>query len=176
MSSPIRGEFRFKCSMCTEWHYGLPDLGFDAPYHYASLSDHERKSIARKTDDLCAIEERDFFIRGVLELPIIGRDDRFGIGVWVSLKRENFERYVELFDDPDRTNHGPYFGWLCNKISGYPDTLELKTMVHLRPTPERPAIMLEPSDHPLAIQQRDGIPIEDILALIEPTLHPRNEA
>ena len=63
----------------------------------------------------------------------------------------------------------PVAGSIC-------DTLELKTMVHLRPMPERPAIVLEPSDHPLALQQRDGIPMEDILALIEPTLHPRNQA
>jgi len=31
------------------------------------------------------------------------------------------------------------------------------TRVHLRPPPLRPVIELEPSSHPLAVEQRDGI-------------------
>ena len=50
-----------------------------------------------------------------------------------------------------------WFDWLCNMIDGYPDTLSLKTMVRLRDQGERPLIELEPTDHPLAIEQRDGI-------------------
>ncbi len=163
--------YRFQCSACDEWHEGIPDLGFDAPHQYASLSAEQRTTIASKTDDLCTIED-DYFVRGVIELPIVGHDDTFGLGAWVSLSKANFARYVELFRAAEPSADGPYFGWLCNSISGYPDTLFLKTNVHLRPHPKRPLIELEPTDHPLAIHQRKGISLAEVQAIVELALHP----
>lgn len=173
MPQPSDGALKFQCRTCGSWHEGLPDVAFDAPHEYDCLSEVQRKTMARKSSDLCSIGDEDFFVRGVLELPIRGRDDFFGIGVWVSLKKENFDRYVELFDSQDPTGNGPYFGWLCNRIAGYPDTLHLKTNVHLRPAPTRPVVDLEPTDHPLAVHQRSGISLDELQALIEPVLHPR---
>lgn len=164
--------FRFRCQVCDEWHEGLPDLGFDAPLHYYQLSDEERRSRATRSSDLCTIDDDSFFVRGVIELPIRGAADRFGIGAWVSLKEENYQRYVELYDAEDPGDEGPYFGWLCNRIAGYPDTLSLKTHLCLRPAPARPAIELEPTDHPLAVQQREGISPEEIQEVIQHALHP----
>jgi len=166
--------FRFQCGVCGEWHEGLPDLGFDAPLHYHQLSDEERDTVATKSSDLCTINDEDFFVRGVIEIPIQGRDDCFGIGAWVSLKEENFGRYVELYDAEDPSGEGPYFGWFCNRIAGYRETISLKTHLHLRPAPARPSIELEPTDHPLAVQQRDGIGLAEIQALIERALHPED--
>ncbi len=140
------------------------------------MSDEQRKAIAKKSDDLCSINDEGFFVRGVIELPIIGHDRYFGLGVWVSLKKENFYRYVELFDSKDPSGNGPYFGWLCNQLWGYPDTLNLKTNVHLRPAPARPLVKLEPTDHPLAVRQHDGIRLEDVHALIEHAMHPSGAA
>ena len=164
--------FRFRCQVCDEWHEGLPDLGFDAPLHYHQLSDEERRTRATHSSDFCSIDDEAFFVRGVIELPIRGQADRFGIGAWVSLKAENFQRYLDLYEVEDPKGEGPFFGWLCNRIAGYPDTLSLKTLLHLRPAPTRPAIELEPTDHPLAVQQRDGISPEEIQAVIQHALHP----
>jgi hypothetical protein len=172
MSSATPPNFRFQCGTCSDWHEGLPDLGFDAPFQYSALSDEERRTIATKSDDLCSIAGEDFFVRGVIDLPIIGYEQHFGFGVWVSLKQENFDRYVELFDSKDPSGNGPYFGGFCNRLSGYPDTLHLKTRVHLRPAPARPLIELESTEHPLALHQRNGISIEEVRALIELALHP----
>lgn len=75
--------------------------------------------------------------------------------MWVSQKRENFYNYLDNFDS---ANIGPFFGWLCNRISYYKqDTLLMKTMAHFRGDGLRPFIELEETDHPLAIDQRDGI-------------------
>ena len=48
-------------------------------------------------------------------------------------------------------------GWLSNSIPGYPETLNLQTQVHTRPLGIRPEIELEPTEHPLALEQRNGI-------------------
>jgi hypothetical protein len=38
--------------------------------------------------------------------------------------------------------------------------VNLKTAVHLRDDGVRPYIELEPTDHPLAVEQREGISVE----------------
>lgn len=164
-------DLRFKCTCCGEWHEGLPDLAFAAPYYYDQLSAEQKAAIAKKSDDLCSIANKDFFIRGVLLVPVVDRDVDFGLGVWVSLSEANFKRYVQLFADPNPAAEGPYFGWLSNRLPGYPDTLSLKTNVHLQPYPQRPRIVLEPTDHPLSVHQHRGIAFETLQRFLEANLH-----
>ncbi len=85
--------------------------------------------------------------------------------MWVSLSAENFERYKAMFDE-ENPQEPSYFGWLCNHINGYPDTLCLKTNVTLQPYPSRPHIHLEPTDHPLAKAQREGITMDELMAVL----------
>jgi hypothetical protein len=64
---------------------------------------------------LCRYEDEDgehLFIRVCLEVPIHGVSEPFIWGVWVSLSRKSFDRYVETCDAPDTDDD--YFGWLCN--------------------------------------------------------------
>jgi hypothetical protein len=152
-------------------HDGLPDISFDAPVYCMEIPEPERPSRVSIGSDLCVIDGTDFFVRGCLEIAIKGTEDLFAWGVWVSLSQRNHERYVELFDADPPAGEGPYFGWLSNRLPGYPDTSRLKTRVYLRPLPQRPRIELEPTDHPLAVHQREGIALEDLLALIGDRLH-----
>ena len=113
-------------------------------------------------DELCCIDAPDlqelhFFIRGLIEIPVRGSAELLTYNVWVSLSPANFERAVAHWDDPARTEEKPYFGWLSNNIPGYPETLQLKTRVHTREPGKRPFVELEPTDHPLAVEQRAGI-------------------
>jgi hypothetical protein len=80
-----------------------------------------------------------------------------GFGVWVTLSKKNFAVYCETFDSGQRGALGPWFGWFSNRLKGYPDTLNLKCRVHPQPARQRPYIELEPTDHPLAIEQRASI-------------------
>src|SRR5262249_46724088 len=90
--------------------------------------------------------------------PIRDHSERFGFGAWVSQKRENFLAYES---EPESTEIGPFFGWLCTRIAYYPvETLALKVMANFRGHGLRPFIELEPTDHPLAVDQRDGITLE----------------
>ena len=166
----VTAEFTYTCSTCGEVHVGLPDLAFDAPLHYQSLSEDDRRH-AVLTADTCVIDDEDFFVRGCLEIPIAGRGQPFVYGVWVSLSAKNFRRFEELFESQDRAAERPYFGWFCNRIPGYPDTLNLKSKVVLRPHPLRPSIELEPTSHPLAVEQRHGIDEERVRQILEANMH-----
>jgi hypothetical protein len=145
----------YRCSTCGELHHDLPHIVLDKPDHYWSVSEEERDERVELTSDTCIIDNEDFFIRGVIEIPVHEYPEVFGFGAWISLKRENFASYLENFDS---IQIGPFFGWLCTSISYYKDeTLSLKTMAHFRGSGLRPRIDLEPSNHPLAVDQQAGI-------------------
>ena len=132
----------------------------DRPANYWDVPEQHRANDEFLTSDSCVIADRFFFVHGCLEIPVHGYDDGFVWGVWVSLKEENFFLWQEHYDVELRSHLGPFFGWLCTRLPGYPDTMHLKTMVHLRDHGLRPRIALEPTDHPLAVEQQSGISLE----------------
>jgi len=146
----------YRCKTCGHEHDGLPDLGMRAPDPYLEVPEDERSQRTTFSPDKCTVRDEDgehYFIRGVILIPLLGRDDTWGIGVWVSQSKENYERYAR------NEEMEPTFGWLVNRVPPYPDTFLLKTRAHFRST-QRPAIELEPTNHPLSVDQRDGIAIE----------------
>jgi len=145
----------YQCLTCGEFHHGLPDMGADRPDYYWGVPEEERSRRIDLTSDTCIIDNEYFFIRGVLEIPVIDYPESFGFGVWVSQKRENYYTYLDNYDSREI---GPFFGWLSSSISYYgEETCSLKTMVHFQGNGQRPRIELETTGHPLAIDQHRGI-------------------
>lgn len=58
-----------------------------------------------------------------------------------------------------------------SSIDIYPEMLNLKTEVRSRAITEHPLIVLEPTEHPLAIEQRDGMTMKRVREIVEHTLH-----
>ena len=165
-------EVRFTCACCGQEHVGIPELTMAEPLPWAETPVEGRPARGELGREICRLDEESFFVRAVLELPIVGRDRSLGYGVWVSLSPPNFARFQEL-DGSDRgEGDGPWFGWLSVRLPGYPDTFALKTRVHLRPSPMRPRIELEPTSHPLAMEQRLGIRLARAIELAELGMHP----
>jgi hypothetical protein len=165
---------QWTCNRCGGVHEGRPlDWGYDAPIYWHELTP-EQRARGKLSEDLCVILDDDgehFFIRGVLPIPVRTSGEEFRYGVWTSLSEKSFRRVVELWNDPKRTEEPPYFGWLSNSIAGYPETLNLKTNVHTRDLNLRPTIELQPTDHPLAVEQREGITPDRLQELVELQLH-----
>lgn len=91
-------------------------LGFDRPDYWLKKYDKAvrwsllpsgellRTSDTFLDEDYCAIENRDFFVRGLIHLPIIGAAETFRWGVWGSLSRENFEKLLKADEEPARND------------------------------------------------------------------------
>ncbi len=142
-----------------------------APLYYYSIPELERAQRCRLDADTCEVDEEFFFVRGCLEVPIIGATDPFIWGVWVSLSRKNFDTFLRLFTEEHRSNEGPFFGWLSASLKGYPETENLKTTVHLRDHAQRPFVELEPTQHPLSVEQRSGITVARVGEILSAYLH-----
>ena len=162
---------RFTCTSCGEVHEGLAGLAFEAPYYYYTVPEGERERRCTLTSDLCSIDGEDFFIRGCLDIPIVGTSETFTWGAWCSVSRVNFERYRSVFNELHQSQVGPFFGWFSSRLPSYPDTLHLKVMAHLRDHKTRPWFELEQSDHPLSNAYLHGITTERLQEIYEANLH-----
>jgi hypothetical protein len=137
-----------RCAVCGDEHEGLPDIGLYAPDPYLAVPEDARAERTTFTPDRCTVRDEDgehYFVRGVILIPVHGQDEPFGLGVWVSQSRANYERYAR--DEEMAPTFAHY----------EQDTFLLKTHVHFHGADQRPTIELEPTDHPLAVEQRDGI-------------------
>jgi len=161
----------FQCHTCGQFHEGVPTFAWDWPIQYLDVPEQERSLRCKLTSDTCTIDDKYYFVRGCLEIPVKEIGEPFVWGVWVSLSEKSFQRFVELDRVEKREHEEPFFGWLCAHIRIYPGTLNLKTMVHLRDTGLRPFVELEPTDHPLAVEQREGISMDRVAEIYEAMVH-----
>ena len=152
----------YTCAICGEEHPDLPHIGSPSPLYWSDELKDDPESLLTK--DLCIVRRTDFFVRGVIEIPVHDYEHEFGWGVWVSHKKENFEAYKENFDKADI---GPFFGWLSTRIDYFKEpTINLKTMAHYRGEGLRPRIILDESDHPLYRHQKNGITLEEAWKIV----------
>jgi hypothetical protein len=160
------------CGTCGQYHPEIPmEFGTDAPLLYDTISSEGRDARCDLTSDLCVVDEQHFFIRGCLEIPVLDGNGPFVWGVWTSLSKDNFKRTLQLWKTEGRENEPPHFGWLSTRLPFCPETLNLKCHVRTRPIGERPVIELEPTDHPLAVEQRNGITMARVREIASALLH-----
>ncbi|WP_328462528.1 DUF2199 domain-containing protein [Actinoplanes sp. NBC_00393] len=162
---------KFACGICGAMHSG-PPLSFAATAPDYWQPEMANDSACLLDSDLCVISGEQFFVRGLIELPVWETGEVFTWSMWVSLSRPNFTRAVDVWEQAGRETEPPYFGWLSNAIAGYePTTLNLKTNVHTRPVGQLPYIELEPTDHPLAVDQRAGLTLTRVKEIAAFHLH-----
>jgi hypothetical protein len=107
--------------------------------------------------DYCAVDGESFFVRGLINLPIIGTEETFCWGVWGSPSRENFEKLLRMDDDPERVKLPPMFSWLSSNIAEDPNTLSLKMYAHIQEPGLRPHFRLDRADLPWSPEYYCGI-------------------
>jgi hypothetical protein len=124
------------------------------------------------TQDDCVIDEREFYLKGLLEIPVHDVDERVVWGIWISVSPESYARFAALFADATREAGQHFLGWVCGEVPGYASTHGLKAKLHVREYPMRPWVELEPTSHPLALDQRQGLAPHRAIAIAQGLLHP----
>lgn len=167
----MAGIFSFKCSSCEQIHEGSPSFGFGAPDPYLEQSEEVQKK-GKLTDDLCFYTDEDgthYFVRTVLEIPIDGVDEPFTWGIWSSLSKASYDRYVDTYDNPDTEDC--FFGYLSNYLPFYENTYALKLDVNPQQNNQRPLLVLHDSEHQLVCDFVNGISIPRAQEIAEHCMH-----
>jgi hypothetical protein len=149
----------WKCPICGLEFADVPlCFGADAPWR-ALVPEGEFAERVELTSDQCVVDKRTFFVRGHVEIPVREYPKPLSFSVWSSLSEASFRHMIRRWNSLDRTSDPPYFGWLCSPIPVYPDTVHLKLSVQSRAPGLTPLFTVEPTEHPLATDQRNGISI-----------------
>jgi hypothetical protein len=93
--------------------------------------------------------------------------------VWVSLSEKSFKRYSDTYESP--VEGDGFFGWVCNRIPWYPVTESwLAADVVVQLNGQRPLVRLHygsEHNHPLVLDQREGISIQKAQQIAEHVTH-----
>ena len=157
----------WQCTCCNAVHSGLPDLATTYPDIAGVPKTPELNSaLSLKenflSEDFCVLNGEHFFIRTILKFQVNGLGKEFGFGVWSSLSRENFEHYIENFDQglPEGEELS-WFSWFMTSLNYFEETFKAKTSVIPQPNRQRPTVLFAEKSHRIYQMQRDGIePVE----------------
>lgn len=162
----------FQCAHCGEWHNELlKDLGSQLPDDVWALDYVERYLRARHNADLCTLDGRRHFIRGVLPVPLTYTDDAFCWGLWIEVSRKDHDQYIRTMQD-GAPKAIEFEGVLANNLKAYARLIGQKVLAHVEArSSDRPMIrMTATSRHKLAIEQRKGIDLQRHHEIVAPHL------
>ncbi|WP_421810826.1 DUF2199 domain-containing protein [Flagellimonas sp.] len=149
----------FKCTECGQVHSEWPALAFKSPANYDYLSDHEKTELGKLDSDFCEIHyenQIDRFIRVTLKQKVNDACENLDYGLWISLSEKSFSDYAENFDNENHETG--YFGWLCNNIPEYENTMSIPCDVITQTGNKRPEIFPHQDfDHPFVRDYYNGI-------------------
>jgi hypothetical protein len=148
------------------------DYVLAAPRNWFGLTEAERTTRAKLTNDICSIDGSEHYIRGNLEVPVLDSSETLIWGIWVSVSEESLRYILSKWNAQIAEDEPPRFGWLSSWISGYPEPHEIRCHIFLRSGNLRPRIVLQPTDYPLAIEQHQGIPLERVKQIAAGAGHP----
>jgi hypothetical protein len=103
------------------------------------------------------LDDTRMFLRGLIPLPVEGRERPYRIGVWVELDQQDFREIYALWTDENQAAHAPFKGTLANEIYHCPGSRGLALEVRLIGPKTRPEFHLVDPSHDLYAQQNDGI-------------------
>jgi hypothetical protein len=160
----------WQCGTCHQTHSGMFDLAAFAPDHWNGDEHYEPNSALQLegnflSEDFCVLNGEHFFVRCVIEIPVIGMKERFGFGCWGSLSKSNFEMYVAQFDVGIDSDNEVWSSWLCNRFYDYIDEEPTACWMTPKAKRQRPRLTIQNQDNPLAIDQKNGIQPENVLAI-----------
>ena len=148
------------CECCGREHpFDELELTFRRPDDIFARSDEERARDVRESDDTCRTRDGRWFVRGVLPLPVSGRDVPYNIGLWVEVEEAAYDRIIELWDDPDQADEPPLPARIANHIPMLPETLGLEAALRLTGPKSRPNVFVALPGHPLHDEQTGGITV-----------------
>ena len=165
-----KNEEKFKCICCGKIYDEIPlTFGSDYPNYYYSIPENEISERVEYQKSLCIIDEH-FFHRVRIEIPIINYKENLNFDIWTSISEENFIKRNEDWENANRINNEPYFGWLQNEIPTYENTLNLKTISKENEPGIIPNAKILEENNQLQVDQQNGITLEKAIEIAQKIL------
>lgn len=175
------------CS-CGETHVGMFPIHMNVPMAWPGPRQYEAEDKVRLDGDFlsanfCVWGGKQFATRMRFPLQLRGAGPNvFMFTVWASLDRPDFEGYLQALNDK-RINHGARTrARLVNRLNEYPDTFGLLGTAFQQDDGGPPLLLIhrdpegKETDHPLTVDQRNGIGFSKALDLFASYNHDMRAA
>ena len=150
-----------QCGQCGRTHsLTEAQVGFRKPDALLEIPEEqwEQRCWGADSDDMCAIDGRRGFVRGWLPIPVAGREQPFGWGVWFEVSSKDLRTYWERFRDPEQGTLPPILGAIANRIVSYPETtIGVTVSAQLMDENSRPVLTVLDQRHAIFNEQADGV-------------------
>lgn len=167
----------FKCDCCGTEYSEIPMcFGSEFPDYYYSISPNEIESRVELEKSLCVVDKEHFFHRGRITIPIVDFKDDLYFDIWTSVSPENFEIRMNCWENPNRKEFGPYFGWVQNQIPTYENTINIKSIAIEQGIDIIPEIEITEENHQLATDQQNGITYKKAMEIIQHILKSEHKS
>jgi len=167
--SPPNGAY--KCATCGKFHIGLPmDMAYPNPGRYFEIPAKERNARVYLSTDICVIDDSEFYIRGVLSIPVVDSGDEFRWGLWAKVEKGDFDIYNEYWDGNLPENLPALHGSLSGTMKNYPDSNMVPVEIYLQSGDQRPLFKVISDENSLGSDQKKGITMEKVHSFVEPLL------
>ncbi|MGC2402769.1 MAG: DUF2199 domain-containing protein [Acidobacteriaceae bacterium] len=163
----------FYCRICRQRHSTLP-LSFSckAPLAVTAIPTRQVDSRVVITPEQCVIDDRHFFLRGRIVVPIRGCDKPFVWGVWAQVSAKNFYCSYKGWSTAGRENEPPFEGRLANDLFFFGGPPGLALEVHTQAVGRRPHFVVSSTSHAIGREQREGITLARAEEIAASLLHP----
>ncbi len=166
----------FLCRTCGQPHRSLPlSYSAKAPLTVLRVPAEERARRIVLSPDQCVIDNRLFFLRGRIVVPIRDFGEPFIWGVWAQVGLADFFRTNHLWTTPGRETEAAFAGRLDTNLGLFGGTLDLPVQIRTQAVGRRPHFDLAARHHRLALEQRTGITLARAEEIAATLLHQEPE-
>ncbi|MBN9672187.1 DUF2199 domain-containing protein [Roseibium aggregatum] len=162
--------FSFVCNCCGKEHVGIPAYGYDMPVDYFDIPVMDRGKRAVLGTDTCVIDRERYYIKGILDIPIVGYDEPITWGLWAKVTEADYAQYRKLLGLDGSAFQAT--GKIDVTMPGYNEldkagqTYALRCDLVGQPVGLRPRILLHPVSHRLFVDCSLGVSPERASELI----------
>ena len=135
------------------------ELSYRKPDAVACMDQEDIDAQCKYTDDYYACEEKYFYIRGILPLPVLEAGRNYHLGVWVQVSSNSFNKIWDLWDDKNQSNEPPIRALLANDIHLHENTQNIEVEIQLTGPTSRPNVIVKDHESSLYKEQQHGIAI-----------------
>jgi len=160
-----------KCPCCDkEIEPHQMDVAFNLPDAIFELSKEQRDTRAKTHTDLCSLDDKQFYIRGVIYLPVQQLSFNFGWGVWAEVSEDTFYKYLQIYEI-DGSNESPSAGVLANLPPDYSKTRQ-PPEIHFGPSDKRPVFTPAPSESEFYTEYIGGLTVDKWHSIVDQLCSP----
>lgn len=155
-----------KCPCCdNEIEPHQMDVAFNLPDAIFELSEEQREARAKTHTDLCSLDDKQFYIRGVIYVPVQELGLNFGWGVWAEVSEATFYRYHEIYE-VDGSSESPASGVLANTPPDYSNTPQ-PLEIQFGPPDKRPIFIPSLTEGEFYTEYVAGLPARKWHSIVE---------